>query len=249
MITKTQIKFFKNYGYLIINNLIKKNEIKKCLQSAKRIQNKPDKKIYRYFEKNIFKIKKDVLIRAENFYNIDKNLTKLINHKSIIKILKKLFNDKPIIFKEKINYKPPGAREDKLHQDSQAGWHKFSKKFISVLITLEKRKLSNGCLQFDISGNNHNKLIGKSMKVLQKKKLKKPKFKFFLLEVGDVIFFNNYIPHKSNSNKSRKSRIQVYLTFNKSKDGNFRKKYLSEKIVSYPPNNMRKNNLKYSYQI
>ena len=91
--------------------------------------------------KKFFKSKKNILIRAENFYNIDFNLTNIIKSKNIFKILEKLFNDKAILFKEKINYKPPGARNDKLHQDAQAGWNKFTEKFISVLIPLEKVKL------------------------------------------------------------------------------------------------------------
>lgn len=249
MIKKNQIKFFKDYGYLVINSLFKKKEIEKGLNSAKKIQKTSDKKIYKYFEKSFFNKKKNILIRAENFYNIDLNLTNIIKNNNILKILEKLFNDKAIIFKEKINYKPPGARSDKLHQDSQAGWNKFTEKFISVLIPLEKSQLSNGCLQFDISGNNHKKLVGKTFKTLKLNELKKPKFKYFKLNIGDVIFFNSYIPHKSSFNKNKNSRIQMYLTYNKKKDGNFRKKYLSEKIISYPPNNMRKKGIKYSYKI
>ena len=249
MLTKNQIKFFKDYGYIAINNFFKKEEIEKCLNSAKKIQKSSEKKIYKYFEKSFLNRKKNILIRAENFYNIDFNLTNIIKNENILKILEKLFNDKAILFKEKINYKPPGARNDKLHQDAQAGWNKFTEKFISVLIPLEKSQVSNGCLQFDISGNNHKKLVGKTFKALKLNELKKPKFKYFKFNIGDVIFFNNYIPHKSNFNKSKNSRIQIYLTYNKKKDGDFRKKYLSEKIISYPPNNMRKKGAKYSYKI
>ena len=45
MITKNQIKFFKDYGYLTINNLFKKKDLVKCLNSAKKIQKTSDKKI------------------------------------------------------------------------------------------------------------------------------------------------------------------------------------------------------------
>ena len=56
MLTKNQIKFFKDYGYLAINNFFKKEEIEKCLNSAKKIQKSSDKRIYKYFEK-VFKSK------------------------------------------------------------------------------------------------------------------------------------------------------------------------------------------------
>ena len=87
------------------------------------------------------------------------------------------------------------------------------------------------------------------MSPLKYNELKKPRFKSFELDVGDVIFFNNYIPHKSKPNKSGKSRIQIYLTYNSSSAGNFRKKYISEKRKSFPPNNERLEGLKYNYKI
>ena len=100
-----------------------------------------------------------------------------------------------------------------MHQDAQAGWNKFTEKFISVLIPLEKSQIGNGCLQFDIS-----RVIIKdwleTFKALKLNELRQPKFKYFKFNIGDVIF-NNYIPHKSNFNISKNSRIQIYLTYNK----------------------------------
>jgi len=37
--------------------------------------------------------------------------------------LTNLFGEPPVLFKEKINYKLPGCRPDKLHQDQAAGWN------------------------------------------------------------------------------------------------------------------------------
>ena len=87
------------------------------------------------------------------------------------------------------------------------------------------------------------------MKPLKYENLKKPKFKSFIMSPGDSVFFNNFIPHKSNSNKSRKSRIQVYLTFNKKSDGNFRLEYIRNKEVFYPPNNKRQKGINYTYKV
>ena len=158
-------------------------------------------------------------------------------------------NGKCVLFKEKINYKPPGCRADKLHQDSQGGWNKFSKKFISILVSIEKSKKINGCLEFDISGKNNHKEIGKVFKPLKIKKLNNPKFKSFELNPGDVVFFNHYIPHRSGPNKSKFSRIQLYITYNLKNDGNFRKKYFKKKRISFPPNNERDECTKFEYKI
>ena len=251
MINKNDIKYFKKYGFIFKRNLIPASEIERCLMSANKIKNKKnfDTKVSKYFEKSILNKKKEILVRVENFLNKEKNLTKLIKNKKILSNLNILFNGKATLFKEKINYKLSGCRQDKLHQDSQAGWNKFCKKFISVLVALESSNLKNGCLQFDISGNNSKKIINNKMKPLKYLDLKKPNFESFIMSPGDVVFFNNYVPHKSNSNRSKKSRVQVYLTYNKSSDGNFRRAYLKDKELSYPPNNKRPEGIKFSYKV
>jgi ectoine hydroxylase-related dioxygenase (phytanoyl-CoA dioxygenase family) len=249
MISKKNINFYKKYGYLKLKNFINSNEINSCLKSALYIKKKSINGINKYTEKRIDGLNRSILIRAENFYKKNNNLSKIIENKHILTVLERLFNNKPLLFKEKINYKPPGSRADMLHQDSQAGWNKYCKRFISVLIPLEKSTLNNGCLQFDISGNNHKRLASKAMRPLELNELVAPKFKYFKLNPGDIIFFNNYIPHKSDPNLGKKSRIQLYLTYNNSADGDFRKKYISKKLKNYPPNNQRKKNIIYKYKI
>ena len=146
------------------------------------------KNFYKYYEQSILDRKKSILVRVENFYKNNKLLTKVIEGKIINKILYNILKSKAVLFKEKINFKPSGCRADLLHQDSQAGWNRYTKDFVNVLISLEKSTHKNGCLIFDISGNNSRKLI-KKMEPLNKKELNKPKFKKLLLGAGDVVFF------------------------------------------------------------
>ena len=131
----------------------------------------------------------------------------------------------------------------------QGDWEKYTKNFISVLISVDKSTKKNGCLEFDLSGNNHNSLKGKVFKKLKISQLKKPKFEKIELESGDAVFFNAYIPHRSGKNKSNQKRSQIYLTYNKKRDGNFRNIYLDEKRINYPPNNERNDSNTYSYKI
>ncbi len=245
-------KSYKDKGIFLAKNFFNLNEIRKIKQSINQVKkNKPQKfkGIMKYYEKNLLKNKKQILVRAEYFYDLNNKLRKLIDSKKIKNVLKKLTGGKCIIFKEKINFKPPGCRQDKLHQDMQGDWEKYSKNFISVLVSIDKSSKENGCLEFDISGNNHKKLKGPIFKELKISKLKKPKFKKIELDSGDVVFFNAYIPHRSGKNLSKLNRSQIYLTYNKKKDGNFRKIYFAEKRVNYPPNNERELNKSYSYKI
>ena len=245
------IRSFHDKGIYVIKKLYSSREIKlikKNIDLIKKINPKKFSGIMKYYEKDFFR-KKEILIRAEYFYRKNKLLTKLIDGKKIKSILKKLTGDNCIIFKEKINYKPPGCREDKLHQDMQGDWKKFSKTFVSVLISVDKSTKNNGCLEFDVSGNNHKTLRGKIFKKLKISQLKKPLFKKLFLNPGDVVFFNAYIPHKSGKNQSNLRRSQIYLTYNKKKDGNFRGIYFDKKRINYPPNNERDHGKNYVYKI
>ena len=245
------IEAFDSQGVCIIKNFFSRNEVRKIYSYSLEIKNstpKP-KQIMKYYESSIKDKKKEILVRSEFFYDFHKNLKKLLDSKKIHKILKQLMRGNCILFKEKINYKPSGCRADKVHQDSQGNWDKYTKKYISMLVSVEKSTKKNGCLEFDFSGNNKDYAIGKIFKPLRIRTLKKPKFKFVELNVGDVVFFNHYVPHRSNSNKSLKARTQLYVTYNLKKEGNFRKKYFREKRKNFPPNNERYNGKEYKYLI
>lgn len=244
-------KNYSKYGFCIIEKFFNRNTIQKIKKYSENIKkNKPKpNQIMKYYEKSVLDKKKEVLVRAEYFYDFNLGLKKFLDSRKIHNILELLMGGRCILFKEKINYKPIGCRADKLHQDSQGGWNKFSKNFISILVSIEKSKKINGCLEFDVSGKNMNREIGKVFKPLKIQKLNKPKFKSIELNPGDVVFFNHYIPHRSSPNKSKLNRTQLYITYNLKKDGNFRKKYFKEKRISFPPNNERAEGTKFEYKI
>jgi len=250
ILNKNIQKQFKKKGVLLVKNLFEVDYIKKIKSEV--IKLKHNNKCHHYYEKSVIN-KKKILIRSENFYDKNLILKKLIDHELIKNKLKEIYNEDFVLFKEKINYKYPGTRKDLLHQDIQAGWDKFSKKIISALVCLEISNNDNAPLYFDISGHNKSKRIGKYFEPLSKKDLKKPKFKKFLLNPGDVIFFNSYVPHFSNENLSNNSRFQLYLSYNPKKEKNFRKKYLKDKMNSFPADNFKSKNKnlsqKYIYRV
>ena len=250
IVNKKDKNFYDRYGYLLVKKFFNQKDILKFKSKIlKYKKSNLNNKVYKYYEKSILDKKKQVLVRIENLYENDKTIKNLINSKTLNNNLKKLLSSDVVLFKEKINLKLPGTRADKLHQDSQAGWSQYAKEFVSVIISLEDSNKNNSPLEVDISGRNHKKLINKKQKPLEIKELKKPKMKKIELKIKDVLFFNSFIPHRSKSNKSTKGRMQLYITFNKKKDGNFRKIYLKDKLKNFPPNNLRNHNKKYLYKV
>jgi ectoine hydroxylase-related dioxygenase (phytanoyl-CoA dioxygenase family) len=249
VINKKKIIEFRNQynatGLLVVKKFFNESYIKKI---KKIVGNLKMHDADHYFEKSCIN-KKKILVRSENFFNKNNELTKLVNNKLIHNILKLLHNQNFVVFKEKINYKPPGCRSDRLHQDIQAKWDDFSRNHVSVLISIDPSNKNNSPLKFDISGNNKNIIRGQYFKPLRIKDLKKPFFKTYKTEKGDVLFFNSYVPHSSSANLSKFNRMQIYLTYNPKKEGNFREEYINKKKISYPPNNLRDNISQYKYKV
>lgn len=48
-------------------------------------------------------------------------------------------------------------------------------------------------------------------------------------EPGDLVFFDSYAPHKSDTNRSNTSRRIMYLTYNAASKGDFREVYYADK--------------------
>lgn len=182
----------------------------------------------------------NMLVRAE--YLLGKHnpeITELLLSEKTIQCLTDLFGEPPVLFKEKVNYKLPGCRPDKLHQDQAAGWNAYTDFFISMAIVVDPNRKDNAALSFMKSGNYERKLMTAEWQPLTHDDPPyQPEDEYLLLEAdpGDVVFFDCYVPHGSPANTSDRRRCNIYLTFNKQSDGDMREKYYADKWAVYPPN-------------
>lgn len=243
------INFYNDNGYLKINNFFSKNEInilKKLINEIERLKPKKGKEM---IYKDLLN-KKEILTRTENFYDYHKDIKKFLLKKKIYQCLKTITGYEPILFKDKINWKYPGAEGFEPHQDAQV-WEPLYKKiksFVSLTISIDKTTKKNGCLE--IAAKYHKKgLLGNNKSAIPKKIVKKLQWKKIYTKPGDIIIFDAYTPHRSSKNYTKKPRRMMYLTYNAKKDGNLRKKYFEDKRKSFPPNNERLENKKYKYLI
>ena len=166
-------------------------------------------------------------------------LARLLISPKAIECLTRLFGEPPVLFKEKINFKLPGCRPDKLHQDQAAGWNAYSDFFITLGIVVDENRRDNAALSFMKSGNYERKLMTEEWQTLTEDDPPyQPEDGYVLLEAdpGDVIFFDAYVPHGSPANTSDRRRRNIFLTFNKQSDGDMRARYYEDKWASYAPN-------------
>jgi hypothetical protein len=181
-----------------------------------------------------------VLVRAE--YLLGKHsesMTALLLKNDVNEILTQLLGDLPILFKEKANYKLPGCRADLLHQDQAAGWGAYADYFVTMLIAVDENRLDNAAVSFRNANDHVQELRGPEWEVLSDEEPPfKPESDYLLIEAqpGDVVFFDCYVPHGSPANESSAARRNLYLTFNRSADGDCRMAYYHDKWENYPPN-------------
>ena len=254
-ITKNQIEDFKNLGFLVIKDFFDAKVMNKILQEVNVMEHQEPLKdgIMKYYEEsndNSNPISAEpLLIRVENFIEVNGYLNSIVNHRTIHEILTELFGEPGVLLKEKINYKPPGSPPDHLHQDSQAGWDDYGSEFLSVLIAVENSTTENACVEFDTSGSYKDSLAGPLWEPLDADALPDLNLQPIETNSGDIIIFNSYVPHGSESNSSNQRRCNIYLTYNKLSEGDHRIDYFKDKRKSFPPNNERDPNKDYSFKV
>ncbi len=181
-----------------------------------------------------------LLVRAEYLLG-DHNpeITGLLLNEKTMTALQELLGEPALLFKDKVNYKLPNCRPDFLHQDQAAGWNAYSDYYISMGIAIDRNTVKNGAISFMQSGNYKKELMCEEWQPLTEADPPyQPEHEYLVLEAepGDVIFFDSYVPHGSPSNRSTRSRRNLFLTFNRLSAGDHRAQYYRDKWASYPPN-------------
>lgn len=244
-----QIKFYDNNGYLIINDLLNKNEINNLIHMVDEIQDwKPTpNKWMLYYENNRMNNEK-LLCRTENFLPYHKNLSDLITKGRINHMLDQILREKPILFKEKINYKLPYASGFPAHQDAPAFTTFNQKNHITLNIAVDSATIENGCLEvapgFHKDGILEQNNINGGLSEKKEKELNN--WIPVKLNPGDLLLFSSYIPHRSGNNNTSKARRSVYITYNGISDGSFRDLYYEDKRKNFPQECERDPNKDYS---
>ena len=201
-----------------------------------------------YYEDSLQERGKRILSRIEYFVDYHGGLNSLVRGEEMMGRLQELLGEPALLFKEKINFKLPGGDGFKLHQDSQAGWEDFTNYFISVLVTVDENTIENGCLQL-AAGLHKRGLIGEAWKPMTPADLGGVELKAYPTAPGDVVFFDSYVPHASEPNNTNAPRRNLYLTYNRASEGDFRKAYFAEKRKNYPPDSEREPGKVYAFRV
>jgi ectoine hydroxylase-related dioxygenase (phytanoyl-CoA dioxygenase family) len=153
-----------------------------------------------------------------------------------------------VLFKDKINFKQPGGAGFEPHQDQQAGWSVYAPLFLTAMISIDRATEENGCLQI-ARMPRPRAILGEEWKPLTESDLGGHKLVSVPTEPGDVIFFDSFVAHASEPNRSDTQRRILYLTYNRLADGDHRVRYFHDKRQSFPPDVEREPGREYKYRV
>ena len=246
------IQIFHEAGFVILPGFFSQTEVAAMDKAIEVLASVPQEetkgKQMVYFEDTVFGPPARVLSRIEKFVEYSPALAEVARDAAIHACVAAFFQQKPLLFKEKINFKMSGGRGFEPHQDIQPGWDIYADYFISVLITVDPSTVENGCLE--LAARQHRRgMIGKKWHPMTGDELDGIEFMPFPTDPGDVVFFDCFVPHQSGPNLTDKSRRNIYLSFNPASQGDHRLQYYEDKRKSFPPDYERNQGKAYKFKV
>ena len=234
-------------GYLVVPGFFGPETAAALLRWTEELQAAPEQpgQHWVYREDSLTEPARRVIQRIENFCPVHAGFDRLIRHGALSGWTASLMGGPVVLFKEKINFKMPGAPGFKAHQDQQAGWTRYAPLFVTALVTIDRSTLENGCLEM-VPGRHREGMIGEEWNPLDETGLGLVPVP---TEPGDVIFFDSYAPHASKPNFTGQPRRILYLTYNLASQGDHRAQYYAEKHAAFPPDIERDGGKSYVFRV
>jgi len=201
-----------------------------------------------YYENSVTAPEQRVLSRIERFIEEDPLLADFILHSGLTELASEMLQAQAVLFKEKINFKLPNGQGFAPHQDIQPGWDTYAGYFISILVTIDPSTEANGCIEL-AAGHHQRGWLGERMKPLTPEQLVGVQFTKYPTAPGDVVIFDCFTPHQSAPNFTTSARRNLYLTYNRAREGDLRTRYFADKRAAFPPDAERKPGQGFSFKV
>lgn len=166
------------------------------------------------------------LTRTERFADDHPELACLLTRGLLPLAASALLGERALLYKEKVNYKPPGGAGFAPHQDATA--YAFVRKHVTCLVAVDAMTLDNGCIEFAPYGADAL-LPGDGDGCIDRGFAATLAWETAPVPAGAVVFFTSYVPHRSGPNRTAQPRRALYLTYNAHSEGDRRASYYDER--------------------
>jgi len=170
------------------------------------------------------------IARSEDLVPNHPGADTFIRRGAIIEWVGALLGEPAVLYKEKVNYKHPGGGGFAPHQDATA--YRFVDHHISVMVPLDPATTSSGCL-YVAEGHGQGKMPTDDRGCIDADHAAQLPWKAAEVHPGDVLLFDSYTPHHSDTNRTQQPRRAFYLTYNALSLGDFRGRYYSDKRAEF----------------
>lgn len=245
-----QIQTFRERGYLVARGLFGPREMSNIARWTEEIVSRPEVPGAHmvYYEDSLLEPGRRVLSRIENFCAHHPGFSRLLEEGEVGARLAELFGERAVLFKDKINFKLPGADGFKAHQDVQAGWNAYASLHITMMVSIDETTAANGYLEL-APGARWHELVGALWEPLDERTYPDMRYEPCPTQPGDAVFFDSFVPHRSAPNRTAKPRRVLYVTYNRLAEGDQRARYYADKRKNYPPDCERDPAKRYVFRV
>lgn len=156
--------------------------------------------------------------------DLSPTLAALARDERLMAALETIYGEPAHLFKDKLIFKPAGAKGHDLHQD-WIGWPGFPETFVTAAIAIDPATRENGCTVF-YPGYHHAGYLSPidgDYHPLSTDAVDEGRAVALEMQPGDVALFGAFVPHRSDPNASPASRRLLYLSYNADSDGGDRR--------------------------
>jgi ectoine hydroxylase-related dioxygenase (phytanoyl-CoA dioxygenase family) len=226
-LSEAEIEHYRQEGYLIVRRLFSEADIKEALDDADRLTQMRDlivtENIRCRWQPHV-KTQECLFECFDPVIDISPVCDRLAHDPRLLRVLGDLYGEEACLFKDKLIFKPPGAKGYDLHQDF-ISWRDFPRTFLTALIAYDRTDRDNGCTMvypgYHLEG--YLSPADGDYHALPRDAVDASKAVPLVLEPGDVAIFGCFTPHDSEPNCSERWRRQLYLSYNAFSDGGHRR--------------------------
>ena len=226
MLTEDHLVMWREHGFIKVANFLTQEEATACRQWIIDIEGWPDSqdRWMHHYESTPEGIKHS---RTENVSPYHPALDAFLNTGKIFEAVSKLLGEPAVLYKEKINYKYPGAGGYAAHQDAPA--YPDVSHHVTCFVSTNTVTVENGCLFFASYPESQGLLPMDAQGCISLEIATSLDWSPIETRPRDVLFFHSYTPHKSGENRTNAPRRILYATYNARSAGDFRASYYAKK--------------------
>ena len=107
------------------------------------------------------------------------------------------------------------------------------------MLSLDPSTLENGCLEVGQGSGRQRRLPQAADLTLDAQTEASLSWLPQPTDIGDVMIFDGFLPHRSGANQTNLPRRAIYATYAKAREGDHRETYFRRKRVEFPPEQER----------